>query len=225
MATNLSIYLKRAGVTSGPLSFRVNNSTLTLIKYFLFGYVPTTFDPRYQLFGREFHKRSLEPQKKKKALEKEEEQRIKIMVTNLAQNPVFKKYFANSKKEHLIDTESIMGIPVQGTLDINHQGLKVGCDPKTTSCRSKEEFIRAAIEYGYPRQDWIYCQIAKLNYFIFFGVQKQKPHAIWPVSFHDPQFKEEYNYFKQEALFLLYFYKHYGLPAYLKDVNHKHKKK
>ncbi len=215
----LALYLKRAGVTTGPLSLRINNSSLTVIKYFLFGYKPSFFDPRYQIFGREFHKRALEPKKKQKRLSPDEEKRMKQMVKALQANPVFKKYFEGSLKENLVDTNSIMGIPVQGTLDINHQGLKVGCDPKTTSCRSREEFIRAAIDYGYPRQDWIYCEIAKLNYFIFFGVQKFPPYSIWPVSFHDKQFKEEYEYFKQEAIFLLYFFKHYGIPPYLKKLN------
>jgi len=214
----LSSYLKRAGVTTGPLSLRVNNSTLTVIKYFLLGYAPIFFDPRYQFFGREFHKRSLEAHKKKKRMTAEEETKLFPMVRNLLANPIFKKYFAEAKKEHLIDTESIMGIPVQGTLDVNNQKYKVGCDPKTTSCRTREEFIRAAIEYGYPRQDWMYCKMAKLKEFIFFGVQKNPPYAIWPVSFHDKQFKEEYEYFHQEALFLLYFFKHYGLPSYASKI-------
>lgn len=152
----------------------------------------------------------------------EEEKRMRVMVKNLLANPVFKKYY-DGKREHLIDTESILGIPVQGTLDVNNQVHKVGCDPKTTSCRSREEFIKSCIEYAYPRQDWMYCQIAKLDYFIFFGVQKFPPHAVWPVSFHEKQFKDEYEYFKQEALFLLYIFKHYGLPSYMKVLNQKKK--
>lgn len=218
MAIALANYLKRAGVTTGPLSLRINNSSLTVIKYFLLGYKPSLFDQRFQLFGREFHKRSLEPKKRQKKLTPDEEGRLKVMVANLQANPVFAKYFAASLKEHLIDSTSINGIPVQGTLDINHQGFKVGCDPKTTSCSNREEFIKSCIEYGYPRQDWMYCQMAGLKYFIFFGVQKFPPHAIWPVSFHDKQFKEEYEYFKQEAIFLLYFFKHYGTPPYMDKI-------
>lgn len=210
----LSNFLKRAGLTTGPLPLRVNNSTLSVIKFFLFGYVPAGFDQRFQLFGREFHKRSLEPHKKQKRLTPDEEKRVRAMVKNLQSNPVFKKYFPGSRKEHLIDTESIMGVPVKGTLDVNHQTLRVGCDPKSTSCRTRAEFVRSCFEYAYPRQDWIYCQIAKLVEFIFFGVQKFPPHAVWPISFHSKEYKEEYDYFRQEALFLLYFYKHYGVPKY-----------
>lgn len=224
----LQFFLKRAGLTTGPLPLRVNNSTLSVIKYFLFGYVPTGFDQRFQLFGREFHKRALEPHKKQKRLTSDEEKRLKPMIKNLHANPVFKKYFVGSKKEHLIDTKSINGIPVQGTLDVNHQALKVGCDPKTTSSRTRAEFINSCIEYAYLRQDWIYCQIAELDEFIFFGVQKYPPHAVWPVSFHDKQYKQDYEYFKQEALFLLHFYKHYGVPAYFDMAapkNKRHKKK
>ncbi len=217
---SLATYLKKQSVVTGPLSLRVNNSTLSVIKYFLFGYLPTSFDPRYQLFGREFHKRSLEQQKRKKKLTPDEEKRLKVMVRNLLANPVFKKYY-DAKREHLIDTESITGIPVQGTLDVNNQKFKVGCDPKTTSCKSREDFIKSCLEYGYPRQDWVYCQIAKLDYFIFFGVQKFPPHSIFVVSFHDKQFKEEYHYFKQEAIFLLYFFKHYGIPGYMKGLTKK----
>lgn len=210
----LHSYLKRAGLTTGPSSLRINNSSLSALKKWMLGQPQFNIPPRYLLFGREFHKRCLEPHKRKKILTKEEEYDLKKMVDSLCNHYLFRELAKGAKMEHLIQTESINGVKVRGTLDINNQHLLAGGDPKTTSTRSRSAFIKSCFEYDYPRQAWFYKQLAGLDEFFFLGIQKKAPYGVFVMDMSD--YKREMKEAQYEAEFLLEFYRVNGLPPHIK---------
>lgn len=198
--------------TTGPVKHSVNNSTLSVIKDWLLGHKQKMFDPFFRIFGREFHKQSLEPHKRKTTVgAKAEDKRIAAMVKSLAANALFKMLFKDSRKEHLVKG-TYCGVKVHGTLDINKQRTKQGGDPKTTATTSEAKFIESVIKYGYPRQGVLYSAIAKLNEFYFFGIGKKYPYPVWVFDLNNPKHKSVVRYYTEELIFLLYFFKHYGVP-------------
>jgi hypothetical protein len=213
MSKILAKYLIAQRVVQGATKERINNSSLSTIKSWLVSAPIKVFAKHYQLFGREFHKRCLEPHKRKKKLSAAEEKQLSHMIPKLLAHPVFKSLMQDSKKEELV-VGVIEGVEVQGTLDI----LKgsIGGDPKTTSTPSLSAFIRSMISYDYHRQAWIYSTIAKLKEFYFFPSQKLPPYAADVVdAFAD---REAMKYAEAEARFLLSFYRVYGLPVGIKIV-------
>jgi len=214
MSKVLRAHLLKHKVTHAPKMVPINNSTLGTLKTWLTG---GTLEPQgkkkvdkpFQKFGREFHKRVLEPKKKRCKLSKPEEHMLRNMIASLCAHPVFKKLLLESKKE-ILKFGKIDGVPVRGTFDIDKPTVSTIADPKTTAAPNYMAFIGSAIKYGYPRQAWLYMRIGKAKYFYFFGIQKQPP---WKVLIMDvSRFPQEMAYYEQEAKFLLYFYKTYGLP-------------
>lgn len=216
MKLSLHAYLKGAGLTTGPSHLRINNSTLSRLKSWLLGHESYSIPPRYLIFGREYHKRLLEPHKRKKKLTKEEEYALCRMIESMEANSIYRQLKKGALFEHLIDTESLCGVPVRGTLDICNHKLSAEGDPKTTSVRSRAAFIEAAMDYNYPRQRVFYQGIAKLGNSFLLGIQKKPPFQVFPVDMND--YKKEMQAAKFEMEFLLEFYRVNGLPPHIKIV-------
>lgn len=132
---------------------------------------------------------------------------------------LFKKYYPGAIIEKKIMRENVFGIHgMHGTLDLNNKRKKIIIDLKTTSCETYEQFEKKAIQLAYPRQGEIYLQIdGEAEHFYILGVSKKnigtirKP--IYPTFLFDlDNYEKERQQAREEAQFLLTFYKQYGLP-------------
>lgn len=84
-------------------------------------------------------------------------------------------------------------------------------DAKSTSCATKDEFIRTFDDYGYWRQAFLYMFARKANRFTFFGVQKKFHNPkVFVVNAHDyPHKLKEAE--QQAKLLTLHYAKQNGL--------------
>jgi hypothetical protein len=203
-------HLKTQSLVTGPLKLSVNNSTLSVIKDWLLGIKPKSFDPYFRKFGREFHSHSLEF-KKIKGLTKPEALKVVNMGKNLSRHPIFAALMVKSKKE-ILCKGFVATVRVHGTLDIWKACTKQAGDPKTTSTINEQSFIASCYKYGYLRQGILYCLITGAKEFYFFGVQKKYPYRVYVLDLHAVKHNIEYDYYYNELMFLLYVYKNYGLP-------------
>jgi hypothetical protein len=204
----------------GPPTKSINNSGLGAIKRILCGLPPFLGGERYLLFGTELHYRCLERKKGKwKPYDDDEKKAMEGGVKAVMKNKLFLQSYRGAIIEKKIKLPNAFGIfGMHGTLDVNNKRMKRVLDLKTTSCFTEDEFIEKAIKLGYPRQGVIYEELSGNKESIFLGISKKnigtekKPE--YPIFIFDlnnfPQEKEEA---KQEAEFLLSFYKEFGLPV------------
>lgn len=211
---NLLNELLKQRLVTGPLKHSVNNSTLAVIKDWLLGLKPKTWDPRFRIYGRVFHTTSLEPKKKSESgkLTRIELHQIGLMANNLSRHVLFAMLMKDSRKE-ILCRGKVETVAVHGTLDIWKKKTLQAGDPKTTATTSEKAFIESVYKYGYFRQGILYCLITGAKEFYFFGVRKSYPYTIWVVALHATKHKAVFDYYYNELLFLLYIYKHYGTPV------------
>jgi hypothetical protein len=197
------------GLVTGPLSESINNSGLSAIKRRLLGHTSgLKIAAHYLDFGTELHRRLLEPRKRPHMVfSLFDLNRLNFMEASLRTHTGFAMLLRGAQTERL-RRGVIDGVKVHGTLDIVKPKLRIGGDIKTTSTRSHVEFITSAIGYDYLRQAWVYCKIAKLDSFIFYGIQKQPPYQVFELDVAN--FAHEFQEAEEEARFLLDFYKRYG---------------
>lgn len=205
----------------GPRSKAINNSGLGVVKRFLCGLPPFLGGERYLLFGSEMHRRALENKKGKwTPYNKEEADSMEGGHRALQQHKLFQELKRGAIIEKKVKRQRVFGIhAMHGTLDINNRRKKLVVDLKTTSCTTEEDFVRKAIKLGYPRQGIIYEALAGYKNSLFIGISKKNiepdPFAppIYPVFLFDlNDFQHERQKAREEAEFLLTFYKQYGLP-------------
>jgi hypothetical protein len=191
----------------------VNNSTLSVIKDWLLGIKPKSFDPYFRKFGREFHSHSLEF-KKIKGLTKPEALKVVNMGKNLSRHPIFAALMVKSKKE-ILCKGFVATVRVHGTLDIWKACTKQAGDPKTTSTINEQSFIESRVtNMAICDRGFLYCLITGAKEFYFFGVQKKYPYTVYMCLdlTRGEAHSIEYDYYYNELMFLLYVYKNYGLP-------------
>lgn len=189
----------------------INNSGLGVLKNRLLCLAPFKGNESHFAIGSEVHKRVLEPKRKIKRFIKAEEILIRAMVSALLGNAVMQGLLKGSIKEKTL-TGVVHGVPMHGTLDINHKRKKnLAADIKTTSAKSQADCIKSCIMYGYFRQALVYMALSKTKDFIFIFVQKTENPKIFFVNVKD--YPAEMAYAEKELKFLLYFYANYGMPA------------
>lgn len=137
------------------------------------------------------------------------------------------KRFQELKKGAIIEKKikkvNAFGIhSMHGTLDVNNKKLKLVVDLKTTSCETENDFIKKAIKLGYPRQGVVYEELSGNKATLFVGISKKAPYNILWFDLND--FPDEKYKAKQEAEFLLTFYKEHGLPIVKSTQDSKRKK-
>lgn len=208
MKFKLALYLKREGITTGPLAKNTSHSGLLDLRRALLGIKKPEIKPEQFVFGSALHEQQLEKKKEIK-VDKKSQGLINAMMKALDKTPLVRKLMASSVKEEKLFT-TIKGILIAYILDINCKAEKIGADLKTTSCTTLEKFIEKAIEYGYFNQAVTYIIAEKLKLFFFIGVTKEKNPKVFIISVTDPQFKQEMTYAREELEFLLYFYSLYG---------------
>ena len=79
------------------------------------------------------------------------------------------------------------GLPCKAQLDLLLTGNALIADVKTTSARSRAEFLNNCLRYEYDRQAAFYIDGCRrtgqsIERFMLFGVQKQKPHQVYFVE-------------------------------------------
>lgn len=204
----LPLYLKSEGLVTGPLAKNTSHSgLLDLRRQLLRLPKPPEIKPEHQNFGNALHEQFLENGKKTYVVSKEEQEMIEAMIKALWAHPLVRNLMADSVREEKL-YEELMGVLIAYILDINCKKRKIGADLKSTACRTKEQFIEKAIEYGYINQGFTYKEIEKLKMFFFIGVTKEKKPKVFILCLTDH--KEELEYAKNEVEFLLYFYSMYG---------------
>jgi len=208
----LNLYLKQRGIITGPLSKRKNtsHSRLDVILKYLTNREQFHGGEGFLYFGSALHSLSLEGGTKllqSVNIALPDRKRIMLMAAKLETNPVWKKLMLGAICE-LKKKTSLNGVRVSYILDILQKKLRRGADLKTTVCKTFEEFVQSAIDYGYFRQGETYKAAEKLKDFIFVGIQKVPPHNIYILDVS--LYPEETKYAIQELEFLLYFYDNYG---------------
>lgn len=165
---------------------RCSNSELSRIKRELLGlqYQPASEATLY--FGGMFHKALLEPHKysindvdtKSAALINAmiNEGRKQFMINLFCHHPL-----TTFEKEYFFDFE---GVPFKMKADAILGDW--GVDPKTTACKTTEDFIETFDDYGYWRQAAIYMIGANLKRFTFWGFRKSESNPkVFIVNAHE----------------------------------------
>lgn len=202
----LSSYLKRAGFISGSLHSNTSHSRLEVIKKYLIGAKQFVGGESFLSLGSAVHERYLE-EKKQIKLSDEEEKLAVDMVAAVKKNFIAQQLYKDSTREEKLYVE-LEGTLITFILDIHQKKKRVGADLKTTTCRSAEDFIKKAREYGYFRQGITYSKAANLKAFYFIAVTKEKQPKVFVL--HIQSHPEDIRYAEQELKFLLYFFKNYG---------------
>lgn len=206
----------------------INNSGLGRIKTILCGKQPFGGDERFLHFGSEYHRLSLTPKQKPEKVwvpyNEDEKLAMGPMVKATLKHPLFIEFMSgNPRVEQLIRQPDRFGIhAMHGTLDISKdftRSKRRGLDLKTTSATTEEEFIKKAIKLDYVRQDVVYCELDDLTEpMLFLGCCKKnmgtKLKPYHPLFVFDPNdFKKERDRARDEAEFLLTFFKRFGVPG------------
>jgi len=203
---SLNSYLQRVGLVTGPSLSYTGHTKLGMIKSVLLGHeVKIWVTTTYQLTGTYVHEMLFLGDSKIK-LVPEEQVKADGMLRSLKANKLVMMLIkdAECEKTHRI---RLRGFNFQYTPDAV-QAKKKGRDLKTTICSTEADFVQAAFEYGYFRQDVAYSEAHGLTEFVDIGIQKVPPHRIYIVVAR--LYKDLYDYAEKEFDFLTYFYKHYG---------------
>lgn len=208
----LAGHLKRVGVFTGPLTKNTSHSRLDVSKKFLLGQAQFKDVPEskvYLDFGSALHERAL-VNSYVRVVSAEQERHLKQMLANYKLHPIVKRLLVRAVFE-IKEYAKLNGVLVAYILDIHQRHVKTGSDIKTTNATSLEDFIRKAIEFGYPRQGVTYKKCAGLKNFFFIGIMKTPPYTVYIFNLAD--YPEEELYAEYELDFLLHIYKYYGNPV------------
>lgn len=206
----LNFYLKRVGITTGPLIRNTSASSLGVIKNYLCSKPQFKGGEDFLIFGNALHEQFLEGKfdsKNSLSLSDTDKLKIKVMLTKLWAHPVVKSLMANSIREDKCYSE-LNGVKVAFILDIKKPQILTGADLKTTNCTNMNQCVDKALAFGYFRQAIVYKKCAGLKHFYFIFVQKEEPHNIFILDVS--MYPEHELYAERELEFLLYFYKNYG---------------
>jgi hypothetical protein len=203
----LLLYLKRAGVISGPLSKHTSHSGLEAIKNALLGNPPFKQEQRFLIFGTALHELFLENKKAGayNSLTPLEQRTVEAMVKALNKTVVVRALMEGGVREVKVIQE-FKGVLLATILDNKQERKKVGFDLKSTTATTMSDFMGKAEVFGYPRQGLTYKLTAALNDFFFVAVSKKFPHPVFVYNLTDHNLKAA----EGELDFLIYFYKVYG---------------
>lgn len=206
----LALYLKGAGLMTGPISTRTRHSSLSIVKKALLqGYCYKEGYRAYNNFGSATHSLFLVGKKGNWKLNIVEKRMRDGMIASLNAHPIIMKVLGQCPVREKRKLCSIMGIKLHYTADAH--GKRIGFDLKTSATTSFEDFLKSAFKYGYFRQGVTYSIPLGLKEFWIAGVSKQRPHTVFPVLIqHYPEFLR---YARQELHFLLYIFRNYGHPV------------
>lgn len=193
---------------TGPLSNKnTSASGVGEILHYLKGNAPRPAYSAENNFGSSVHERFLENKAEYK-ITKEEELLVAECLAKLKAHAVVKHLMKDAVSEQKL-YRKIYGVLVAYILDIHKKKERIGADLKTTVCKTLQEFIGKAFEYGYFRQAATYIKAANLKLFFFIGITKHLGD-VKVLIFCANDYKDHLEYAHEELRFLLYFFKHYG---------------
>lgn len=171
---------------------RISNSDLSELEGIV-TYRPSFSVSRAALhFGTAFHAKVLEPAQQAKyaayGLSYNEIWQLDYMKQSLDADSEITTLIANSDRETVrLWDDPETGLPCKGKLDaVVMPRQRHLIDLKTTSCKTKHEFEKSIIEYGYDRQAAFYLDsdIGTADYFEFVAVCKIAPYPVFRVALH-----------------------------------------
>jgi len=189
----------------------ISNSWLSTLKRELLGQPAFKGGEGFLNFGKELHRRFLEPQTTMDMCmdwDDQQEYKVNEMVNRLWQVPLLKEAWKRSDKE-ITCTKEIMGVKCLGILDMKYG--KVGIDLKTTWNKTRISFYKSAVRYDYFRQAQLYTRLADLDSFIFVAISKDPPHDVFELHCND--YPMEMAIGRQELEFLINLHKKYYVNA------------
>lgn len=161
----------------------------------------------FLVLGRELHAQWLEGKTSGAILNERQKAQLQGMLKSLNNHKVAMQVHKGSDKEVLFAPGPIHdGIKLKVIMDL-HKKRKKGADLKTTSSRNKEGFIKAAVEFGYFGQIYIYKKVSGLEEFFIISVQKEEPHTVFVLDHRD--YPAEYKKAQQKMDFLIYVFKNH----------------
>lgn len=159
----------------------ISNSLLNAVKRFAQGQASMTkISPYIASFGTQFHTNVLEPHLYNADLD---HAIISAMGDSARNNHVMSLFLGN---EHTVYEEEKYfihertGLACKCKIDAR-MGIWIA-DLKSTSCKTKEDFLIACEKYGYFRQAAFYLDAAKASTMFFIGVCKTDPHLTFTVQ-------------------------------------------
>jgi len=177
----------------------VSNSSLSTVKKLLLGQHLFFGNEKFLHFGKEIHRRILEPEEPiEHKFAEEEMESMDQMVANALNYKKLTDDLAITRKEEIVFGR-IRGLRFKAVYDMLEEPF--GSDLKTTSTRTEREFIKSAIKYDYFRQAWIYMELKKLKQFRFYALQKKPPHEVFVLDVAD--YPDEMAKAKNETLLLI----------------------
>jgi len=206
---NLLLYLKRAGVITGPLAKATSHSAMEVTKKHLLCLPQFKGGEDYLVFGSAAHETYYKGDFDNafKRLDDEQRERIKAMLKSLDKHPVAKSLRQGAVCEQRTEVE-LNGVKVTVILDAEQKKLSRVSDLKTTKCKTLQQVEAKAGEYSYPRQLTTY-KLGRRHrnaYNVFVCVEPPHEVFIYDLS----RYPDEISYAERELEFLLYFTKHYG---------------
>lgn len=168
------------------------NSDLSALAAHVFGKKPIKASADTLAFGTAFHTLILEPEQYKTHLSAnpmsdQSENTLYDMYLSVRGDDLLFNILLNAETEQVrtwIDPTT--GLPCKAKIDAIALPRRVHViDLKTTSCRSKNEFIDTCHDYDYDRQAAHYLSSdPAFKFFEFVGVQKQPPYNVYRLSYH-----------------------------------------
>jgi hypothetical protein len=157
---------------------RISNSDLSAFKRKLLGIAQPAY-PKALAFGHCLHTLLLEPDTLQDIPEEVDQKLLHRLHHSVLADKRCRWYLRFSRKEEvLLFTDPDTGLNCKSKLDVLYRRHTI-LDFKTTSTRSLSEFVQKCSEYDYDRQAAFYLDAVGGKRFIFVGIQKVKPHALF----------------------------------------------
>lgn len=165
------------------------NSDLSALAAHLFNRKKIRASAETLAFGTAFHTWILEPDQDADTsmLTRSQLDDMAWMKARIAADDHLPHLFCQSETEQVRTwTDPATGLPCKARIDAVVLPRRVHLiDLKTTSCRSKSEFIDTCHDYDYDRQAAHYLSSDdNARFFEFVGVQKQPPYDVFRLPFH-----------------------------------------
>ena len=166
---------------------RISNSDLTEFRNFLFN--RTERKPvKAFAFGTALHEMILEPGGSGTNPQKVDLGMVHKLATIAREDKFLNWVLQFSPKEEVRLWEDLeTGLALKSKLDIVHKKRLV-VDLKSTSCRTRDEFLASCLKYDYDRQAAFYldslgAEGAAKRRFAYVAIQKVKPFDIWKIEY------------------------------------------
>jgi hypothetical protein len=206
----LQLLLKH-NIVTGPLERNTSYSRLDSLRKYLLGMEQFKGGEHFLTFGVAVHELFLEEKKEEafKGLSKDDQKRVIAMVKSLNSHPVVQSLMDKGISEEK-QYGHLHGVEFAYIIDRKQLHLDRAFDLKTTTCKDQKDFEQKAIDYGYPKQGYIYKTLSNVKEFYFIGIQKYPPFKVFVVGTDSPVWQAEEKYAAKEIEFLTYFYQKYG---------------